>query len=177
MADEFGQQLIALLPNLRRFAISICRSRDIADDLVQTTCEKALANRGSYQPGTRMDAWLFRILRNSWIDRTRRQKTEGPTTDIDDAHFLVGQDGAAVTEARLMLDETARCIAALPDDQREVLILVSVEGLSYKEAAEVLELPMGTVMSRLARARKKIMGEMGIDGVTTRSEDRKGLSK
>ena len=177
MADEFGQQLIALLPNLRRFAISICRSRDIADDLVQTTCEKALANRDSYQPGTRMDAWLFRILRNSWIDRTRRQKTEGPTTDIDDAHFLVGQDGAAVTEARLMLDETARRIAALPDDQREVLILVSVEGLSYKEAAEVLELPMGTVMSRLARARKKIMGEMGIDDGATRSEDRKGLSK
>lgn len=177
MADEFGQQLIALLPNLRRFAISICRSRDIADDLVQTTCEKALANRDSYQPGTRMDAWLFRILRNSWIDRTRRQKTEGPTTDIDDAHFLVGQDGAAVTEARLMLDETARRIAALAEDQREVLVLVSVEGLSYKEAAEVLDLPMGTVMSRLARARKKIMGEMGIDDGSTRSEDRKGLSK
>ena len=157
MADDFGQDLIAFLPNLRRFAISLCKSRDVADDLVQETCEKALANRGGYQPGTRMDAWLFRIMRNAWIDRTRRQRTEGVKTDIDDAHFLVGQDGAAVTEARITLDETARAIAALPDDQREVLMLVSVEALSYKEAADILEVPIGTVMSRLARARKKII--------------------
>ncbi|WP_136658865.1 RNA polymerase sigma factor [Nitratireductor sp. XY-223] len=177
MADEFGQELIALLPNLRRFAISLCKSRDIADDLVQATCEKALANRGSYQPGTRMDAWLFRIMRNAWIDRTRRQRTEGVQTDIDDAHFLIGQDGAAATEARLVLNETARAIAALPDEQREVLLLVSVEALSYKEAATVLDVPIGTVMSRLARARKKIMDEVGIEGPAERSGDKKGIAK
>ncbi|WP_419910879.1 RNA polymerase sigma factor [Hoeflea sp.] len=177
MADDFGQDLIAFLPNLRRFAISLCKSRDVADDLVQETCEKALANRGGYQPGTRMDAWLFRIMRNAWIDRTRRQRTEGVKTDIDDAHFLVGQDGAAVTEARITLDETARAIAALPDDQREVLMLVSVEALSYKEAADILEVPIGTVMSRLARARKKIIDGAGIDGSAGRSADKKGFAQ
>ncbi|MCP4319097.1 MAG: RNA polymerase sigma factor [Hyphomicrobiales bacterium] len=177
MADEFGQQLIALLPNLRRFAVSLCKSRDIADDLVQTTCEKALANRQSYQPGTRMDAWLFRILRNAWIDRVRKSRTEGPATNIDDAHYLIGQDGAAVTEARLMLDETAKSIANLPDDQREVLVLACVETLSYREASQVLGVPIGTVMSRLARARKKIMGELGIEDGDKRSEDKEGFVK
>lgn len=177
MADEFGQQLIALLPNLRRFAVSLCKSRDIADDLVQTTCEKALANRQSYQPGTRMDAWLFRILRNAWIDRVRRNKTEGPATNIEDAHYLIGQDGAAVTEARLTLNETANSIAGLPDDQREVLLLVCVESLSYREASEILDVPIGTVMSRLARARKKIVEDMGIDGEAKRSEDKEGFAR
>lgn len=176
MADDFGQQLIALLPNLRRFAISLCKSRDLADDLVQTTCEKALANRKSYQPGTRLDAWLFRILRNSWIDRIRRNQTEGITVDIDDAPYLIGHDGAAATEARLTLQETARTIGELPDDQREVLLLVCVENLSYREASEVLDLPIGTVMSRLARARKKISEQMGINDGSNRSEDKEGYA-
>ncbi|MEM9106851.1 MAG: RNA polymerase sigma factor [Pseudomonadota bacterium] len=176
MADDFGQQLIALLPNLRRFAISLCKSRDIADDLVQATCEKALANRNSFQPGSRLDAWLFRILRNTWIDRVRRNQTEGATVNIDDAHYLVGQDGAAATEARLTLQETAKAIADLPDDQREVLLLVCVENLSYREASQVLDLPIGTVMSRLARARKKIVEHMGINDGTKRSEDKEGYA-
>ncbi len=174
MADDFGQQLIALLPRLRRFAVSLTRSRDLADDLVQITCEKALANQHTYEAGTRLDAWLFRIMRNSWIDRVRRNTTEGTKIDVDDAHYLVGQDGAAVTEARLMLNSTAEHLANLPDDQREVMLLVCVDELSYREAADILEVPIGTVMSRLARARKKIMAEMGIDAGTTRSEDEKG---
>ncbi len=174
MADDFGQQLIALLPRLRRFGISLSRSRDVADDLVQITCEKALANQHAYEPGTRLDAWLFRILRNTWIDRVRRSTTEGIKIDVDDAHYLVGQDGAAVTEARLMLNSTAEHLANLPDDQREVMLLVCVDELSYREAADILEVPLGTVMSRLARARKKIMAEMGIDAGATRSEDEKG---
>ncbi len=175
MPDAFSQELVALLPNLRRFAIALCRSRDIADDLVQTTCEKALQARASYQPGTRLDAWLFRILRNSWIDQTRRQKTEGPRIDVADAHFLVGQDGERTTEARLALDATAKAIATLPDDQREVLIMVCVEDLTYREAADVLSVPVGTIMSRLARARRKLVDQLGIDTPTKRSEDQKGL--
>ncbi|MEM8646761.1 MAG: RNA polymerase sigma factor [Pseudomonadota bacterium] len=174
MADDFGQQLIDLLPRLRRFAISLSRSRDVADDLVQIACEKALANQHAYEAGTRLDAWLFRILRNTWIDRLRRSTTEGTKIDVDEAHYLVGQDGAAVTEARLMLNSTAEHLANLPDDQREVMLLVCVDELSYREAADILEVPIGTVMSRLARARKKIMAEMGIDANATRSEDEKG---
>lgn len=171
--DEFGQQLIALLPNLRRFALSLCRARDVADDLVQLTCEKALVNRHSFEPGTRMDAWLFRILRNTWIDRTRRTRTEGVTIDIDDAHFLTGEDGSDVAEGRLMLDSATRAISELPDDQREVLLLVCVEELSYRDAAAVLDLPIGTVMSRLARARKKLCDKLGINGAAGRSEESK----
>jgi len=167
--DDFGQRMIALLPNLRRFAISLCRSRDIADDLVQETCEKALANQSSFKPDTRLNAWLFRILRNSWIDRTRHARTRGISIDIDDAHDLVGTDGRATTEHRLMLDVTARAIAQLPDDQREVLILVCVEELSYRETAALLDLPMGTVMSRLARARQKLGDVLGINHPPVRS--------
>jgi len=167
--DEFGQQMIALLPNLRRFAISLCRSSDIADDLVQETCEKALANQSSFKPGTRLNAWLFRILRNCWIDRIRHAKTRGICIDIDDAHDLVGVDGRASTEHRLMLDVTARAIARLPDDQREVLVLVCVEELSYRETAALLDLPIGTVMSRLARARQKLGDVLGINDPPVRS--------
>ena len=174
MSDEFGQQMIALLPNLRRFAISLARSRDVADDLVQTACEKALASRDSYAPGTRFDAWMFRILRNTWIDRVRRQRTEGVRIDIDDAHDLVGSDGSASAERRLMLSATAAAIAGLPDDQREVLVLVCVEELSYRDAAGVLDVPIGTVMSRLARGRRKLSENLGINDAPERSDTEKG---
>ncbi len=176
MADAFGEELIALLPNLRRFALSLCRSRDVADDLVQITCEKALANRAKFEPGTRLDAWLFRILRNAWIDRGRRSQTEGVQVDIDDTHDLASKEGAAVPENRLMLDATAKAIATLPDDQREVLVLVCVEDLAYREVAEMLGVPIGTVMSRLARARKKLSEELGINEDEGRSDSRKGRS-
>jgi len=169
MKDDFGQRLIALLPNLRRFALSLCRARDIADDLVQETCEKALANQGRFDPDTRLEAWLFRILRNSWIDRLRAAKTRGINIDIDDAHDLVGHDGRPASEHRLMLDATAKAIAKLPGDQREVLVLVCVEELSYRETAALLDLPIGTVMSRLARARTKLADILGINPPPVRS--------
>lgn len=176
VADEFGQKLIELLPNLRRFAISLCKSSDIANDLVQITCEKALLNRDRFELGTRMDAWLFRILKNSWIDRIRRTKTQGTVIDIDDAHDLVGHDGAKETEQRLALNEASRAIAKLPEEHREVLVLVCVDELSYREAAQVLGLPIGTVMSRLARARKKLSSILGINDAPKRSANRKGVS-
>ena len=173
MADQFGEGLIRLLPNLRRFAISLCRSRDIADDLVQQTCQKALSNRDSFDPETRMDAWLFRILRNTWIDMTRRTRTEGNKVDIDDAPELAIADRETTAENRLMLQRTFAEIDLLPVEQREVLLLVCVEEFSYKQAAEVLELPIGTVMSRLARARQRLALQLGINGDPKRSEDRK----
>ena len=176
MADDFGRHLISLLPNLRRFAISLSRSGDVADDLVQATCEKALANRDAFAPGTRMDAWLFRILRNLWIDRLRRGRTQGTSIDIDDAPALVGEDGAAVAESRLTLNDTAAAIGRLPEDQREVLLLVCVEELSYRETAEIIGTPIGTVMSRLARARRKLADDLGINPGAERSDKAKGPS-
>jgi RNA polymerase sigma-70 factor (ECF subfamily) len=154
---DIGYDLVAILPRLRRFARAICGSADIADDLVQATCARALAAADSWQPGTRLDAWLFRILRNLWIDRLRRSRVEGAQVDVDDRRDLVGDRGEPAMHARLTLDRVRKAIAALPDDQREVLVLVCVEEKSYIETADILGIPMGTVMSRLARARKRLM--------------------
>src|SRR6478735_6420369 len=97
----FGERLVAFLPNLRRFAISLCRSRDVADDLVQAACEKALAGSDRFEEGTRFDAWMFRILRNLWIDQLRRQKTAGPTEEIEAQAELAVPSGEAGSEARM----------------------------------------------------------------------------
>jgi RNA polymerase sigma-70 factor (ECF subfamily) len=125
-------------------------------------------------PGTRLDAWLFRILRNTGIDRARRASGEGQSVDIEDAYGLVGQDGRERTEQRLMLDATAKAIAQLPEDQREVLVLVCVEELSYREVAQMLGVPTGTVMSRLARARTRLGDTLGINVALARSSDDRG---
>jgi RNA polymerase sigma-70 factor (ECF subfamily) len=157
MPAAIGQELVALLPRLRRFALMLCRSHPLADDLVQGACERALANAGSWTPGTRFDAWMFRILRNYWIDHLRRMKVEGMTEDVETQTQLVGDPGEAPILSRLALTEVQRAIDTLPHEQREVLVLVCGEDLSYREAADVLNVPVGTVMSRLARARKRLV--------------------
>lgn len=162
------------MPNLRRFAISLCRSRDIADDLVQVTVEKAFAAQASFDPATRMDAWLFRILRNAWIDMTRRRKTQGTQIDIDDVPDAQTVDGEKTVETAMMLKSTQVAIGELPEEQREVMLLICVEEMSYKEASEVLSIPIGTVMSRLARARIAIAEKLGINPAAGRSSNRQG---
>ena len=163
MGDHFERDLIAALPGLRRFAVSLCRRADVADDLVQMAVERAVASRDRYDPETRLEPWLFRILRNGWIDMTRRQSTRGNEIDIVDAPEAAVVDGERVTEAVLMLRKTKAALATLPEDQREVLVLVCFEELSYAEAAEVLGIPKGTVMSRLARGRAALAEKMGIN--------------
>ncbi len=163
MTDKFSTDLITLLPNLRRFALSLCRRADLADDLVQITAERAFAARDRFDPATRMDAWLFRILRNAWIDHARRTMTQGVTVDIDDAPDAAVFDGVRHTEAVIMLKKTEAAMAGLPVDQREVMMLVCVDELSYREAAEVIGVPIGTVMSRLARARLALAEKLGIN--------------
>jgi RNA polymerase sigma-70 factor (ECF subfamily) len=158
-----ADQLVAFLPNLRRFAISLCRSRETADDLVQAACERALAAADRFEPGTRFDAWMFRILRNLWLDKVRRRQTAGFEDDVDARHDLVGSDGESEAEARLALRSVSAAINKLADEQREVLLLVCVEELSYRETAEILDIPIGTVMSRLARARRNLAAAVGID--------------
>ena len=148
---------MALLPRLRRFALVLCRSQPLADDLVQGACERALANAGSWTPGTKFDAWMFRILRNYWIDHLRRMRTEGMMEDISMQTQLVGDAGEGPILSRLVLSEVQCAIDRLPQEQREVLVLVCAEDLSYREAAEILDVPIGTVMSRLARARRRLM--------------------
>ena len=149
----FDQELVAALPKLRRFAFGLTGSIDEGDDLVQAACERALARRDQYKPGTRLVSWMYRIVQTVWIDRLRHRR-RGPTVmDPTALADLPGGDAAAEMESRLALAEVRRAIAGLPPEQRTVLLLISVEGAAYREAAEILQLPIGTVMSRLARAR------------------------
>lgn len=162
MKDQFERDLVAALPVLRRFALSLCRRPDLADDLVQTTVEKAIASRHRFDPATRIEPWLFRILRNAWIDMARRRQTRGHEIDVADAPEAAVFDGPRASEAALMLRRTEEALATLPAEQREVILLVCFEELSYAEAAEVLGIPIGTVMSRLARGRVALAGRLGI---------------
>lgn len=162
MRDAFERDLVDALPRLRRFALSLCRKGDLADDLVQTTVERAVAGRDRYDPATRLDPWLFRILRNAWIDQSRRATTRGIEIDVADAPETATVDGPRVTEAALMLQKTEAALATLPAEQREVIVVVCFEEMSYAEAAEVLGIPKGTVMSRLARGRAALSEQLGI---------------
>ena len=152
MSVRFSDQLIAVLPRLRRFARGLSGSVADADDLVQAACERALARQHQFQEGTRFDSWMFRIVQTIWIDQVRARDVRKEDGDI--AEDRLGSDEPARrVEARLALDEVRRALDRLPPDQRTALLLVTVEGLSYKEAAEVVQVPVGTIMSRLARAR------------------------
>lgn len=152
--------IVALLPRLRGFALALARSSDAADDLVQATCEKALRASDSWTPGTRLDSWMFRIMQNHWIDTARQQRPHRSINDEESHIEIEGDDGTRVTEARLTLGSVRDLVETLPEEQRAVLLLVCVEELSYREASDVLDIPIGTVMSRLARARKTLIEAM-----------------
>jgi RNA polymerase sigma-70 factor (ECF subfamily) len=151
--DAVLTEMVALLPRLRRFACGLTGSLADADDLVQGACLKALDRIEQWRPGTRLDSWMFRILQNLWIDQLRERRGREVAMDPDDLAGRAVGDAARENEARIALGEVRREVAKLPPEQRAVLMLVSVDGVSYKEAAEILEIPIGTVMSRLARAR------------------------
>jgi RNA polymerase sigma-70 factor, ECF subfamily len=152
VSDRFADQLIALLPRLRRFARGLSGSLADADDLVQAACERALARRHQFQEGTRFDSWMFRIVQTIWIDQVRARDVRKEHGDIADER-LGSDEPVRRVEARLALDEVRRAVDRLAPDQRTALLLVTVEGLTYKEAAEVVQVPVGTIMSRLSRAR------------------------
>lgn len=148
--------MIEFLPRLRRFAYALTRNLELADDLVQDTCERALARADQWQPGTRLDSWMYRIAQNIWFDATRAAKVRGIKADLDDIGELAGSDGREVTESRLALASVLAAMEKLPRDQQVLVSLVCIDGQSYKEAADTLKLPIGTVMSRLSRARQAI---------------------
>lgn len=156
MPADLGSALIDLLPRLRRYALALTRSADVADDLVQSACERALAAAAGPAAGVPLDAWMFRVLRNLWIDGGRRAAARGVEEDVDERFDLAGGDAAQEIEQRLFLAEVRRAIDALPAESRDVLLLVCVEERSYRDAAEMLGIPIGTVMSRLARARARL---------------------
>jgi RNA polymerase sigma-70 factor, ECF subfamily len=156
VSDDIRHQIVALLPRLRRFAYALTGDSDRGDDLVQDTCVRALSKQEQWQVGTRLDSWLYRIAQNLWFDRIRAGKVRGDNVDIDSVENLPGDDGRSITESRSTLNVVAGAIDRLLPDQRILIVLVCVDGLTYKEAADVLEIPIGTVMSRLARARRAL---------------------
>ncbi len=156
MRDDIQSRMIALLPRLRRFALALTGDRDKADDLVQDTCERALSHIDQWQDGTSLDSWMYRIAQNIWIDRHRSRKAQGEQRQIDEVADLPGVDGRHFTETRLTLQAVTECISRLPPDQQVLVAMVCVEGIAYKEAAAILNIPIGTVMSRLSRARQSL---------------------
>ncbi len=155
-AFDIRREIVAILPRLRRFCMAIARSADAGDDLCQATIERALSRADQFETGTRLDSWMYRIAKNILIDQARRLKTRGTEIDVDDALSIAGDDGVQIVERRSDLARARSAMAALPEDQRIVLALVVLDGKSYKEAADIMDVPMGTIMSRLARARRTI---------------------
>ncbi|HWV11983.1 MAG TPA: RNA polymerase sigma factor [Sphingobium sp.] len=158
---SFENDLLAILPRLRRFAVSLSRDRADADDLCQAALERGLRAREQWQPGTRLDSWMYRIMRNLWIDEGRSRQRAVRTFAPEEAGEHIGYAGDQHVEAHVMLSDVDRAMQALPDDQREAIALVLVEGLSYKEAAEILGVPMGTLTSRLVRGRGALIELLG----------------
>ena len=157
----FQTELVALLPRLRRFAHGLCRDAAEADDLTQMCVERALRSRAQWQPGTRLDSWTYQILRNLWIDtarsRSRKQKFEAPPEEAES----VGQDPRGQIEASLELQRAMAMMERLPDEQREIVVLIVIEGFGYREVSEMLDLPIGTVSSRLVRGRTALLEMLG----------------
>ncbi|HYL49286.1 MAG TPA: RNA polymerase sigma factor [Stellaceae bacterium] len=172
MSAPFNDQLVAVLPRLRRFARGLTGSAVEADDLVQAACERALSRAHQFQPGTRFDSWMFRIVQTVWIDQLRAREIR--RTESEDEALGTGTDEPARrVEARMALREVQAAIAVLPAEQRLALLLVTVEGLSYREAAEVAAVPVGTIMSRLARARMALLAKLDGDALRGSTEDAK----
>lgn len=172
MTDDLRHRIVELLPRLRRFVRVLTGGSDGGDDLVQETVARALSRLDQWTPGSRLDSWMFRIAQTLWLDRMRAQKVRGESVDIDAMGDIPGEDGRRVAEHRLTLNKVSEGIARLPAEQQILIALIVVDGLSYKEAAEILDIPIGTVMSRLARARLSLY-EFA-DGTPSETSTKKG---
>ncbi|HEY7690647.1 MAG TPA: sigma-70 family RNA polymerase sigma factor [Dongiaceae bacterium] len=161
--SPFDSELAAVWPRLRRFAYALSRDAADADDLAQMTAEKAFKSFDQFQLGTRFDSWVFRICRTVWIDtvrsRGRRSAHEAPS----EAAEHLGHDPTAATEAVIDLGKAMQALQQLPDEQREVVALILIDGFGYREAAEILAQPIGTVSSRLVRGRQALLAMLGED--------------
>jgi RNA polymerase sigma-70 factor (ECF subfamily) len=151
--------VLALLPRLRRFAAGLARDPADGDDLCQATVIRALEKRDLWQPGTRLDSWMMRIMRNIWIDETRARTRRSETFIAEDAGLSVGSSGGQ--EETVTLSVIERGLRTLPNEQREAVLLVMVEGYSYREAAEIVGCPVGTLNSRLVRGRDALLAWLG----------------
>ena len=162
-------QMLAAVPSLRAFAISLSGNVDRADDLVQETLLRAIANIDSFQPGTNMSAWMFTILRNLFRSEYRKRRREVEDTDGSFAESLKSHPEQI---GHVEFQEFRVALAQLPAEQREALILVGASGFSYEEAAEICECAVGTIKSRVNRARSRLAKLLSIDGIDDFGPDR-----
>jgi RNA polymerase sigma-70 factor (ECF subfamily) len=163
-SQSIHEQIVTLLPRLRRFARNLTRNPHDADDVVQIAVERALTRLDQWRRGARLDSWMFTIVRNAWIDELRSRGRRGKVFLAAEAGENIGTDSMA-RETELLSVQSA--MARLPEDQLEAVSLVLVEGLPYKEAAEVLDVPIGTLTSRLARGREALQALLGTEGEVT----------
>ncbi len=160
MTADIRDEIVAFLPRLRRFAYSLTGNLADGDDLVQDVCLKALDRAHQWQPGTRLDSWMYRIAQNAWIDKVRAAKVR---SDAKQTVLMQPDDMKAAhnpAEHRLALQAVSDGIKELPEEQQIVVALVCIDGMSYREAAEASGVPIGTVISRLARARRALHGKL-----------------
>ncbi len=159
--DEIREGIGAIYPRLWRYCLMQTGKRDRADDLAQNTCLRAMERHESYQPGTHLDRWLFRMAHRLWLNEIRATAVRTGTglVALEDTEI---SDGSATAEENIFVAEVFAKIGALPEGQRVVVLLAYVEGFTYQETADTLGIPIGTVMSRLASARKKIAGELSV---------------
>ena len=155
--DRFQRDLVALLPRLRRFARALTGDTTQADDLVQTAVERALARRDQWRPEAALHSWMFTVMKNAWIDDRRAHNRRTALTRPAEEGERVADPGAADLPARTAIEQA---LGALPDEQRLAVTLVLVEGLSYAEASRVLNIPEGTLTSRLVRGRTSLMASL-----------------
>jgi RNA polymerase sigma-70 factor (ECF subfamily) len=162
MDESVRKAVLGAVPSLRAFAISLCGNVDRADDLVQETLLRALANIDSFQPGTNMSAWLFTILRNHFRSEYRKRRRE---VEDSDGHYAETLKSQPDQYSRVEFKEFQEALAQLPSDQREALVLVGASGFSYEEAANICGCAVGTIKSRVNRARTRLAELMNIAGV------------
>jgi len=154
---EWRDQIVGMIPTLRAFAWSLCQNGSDADDLVQDTLAKAWAARGRFEPGSNLRAWLFTILRNTWYTHATRRRRE--VSDADGT-FAGALRSPPAQEWSLAVNAMRQALDRLPADYREALILVGGAGLSYEEAAQVCDCAVGTIKSRVNRARARLLKEL-----------------
>jgi RNA polymerase sigma-70 factor (ECF subfamily) len=167
-SNNLRDLLIAQIPNLRAFAYSLCGNGDEADDLVQETLMRSWANIGSFQEGTNLRAWLFTILRNAFYSERRRRRNEVDNGDGEAELRLVD---APRQDSHMDFQDFREALADLPEEQREALVLVGASGFSYEEAAEICGCRVGTVKSRVSRARRRLVELLALENAADLGQD------
>jgi RNA polymerase sigma-70 factor, ECF subfamily len=159
---DFRRDLVSLLPKLRRFAMTLTRDANDADDLVQEVCERAITRSHLWNGEGRLEGWVYTMTRNLWVDEVRKRKVRsgGGMVDIFDQHEL---NVEAAAEKAVYANQLQKMILSMPEGLASVFLLVNVEGYGYRETAEILAIPIGTVMSRLSTARLRLAAMLSED--------------